>query len=468
MKNLWILTEERPKNGVIEEIVKLFSRDFNCGFFGGGMHIYPILDENGNFCFTYKVCGIESKGFDNIFIKTVSGYSSFVDFLVFYQEHEPTLADKPIYAIEETKTDDGESRNTGVFQRCSKFVFIQNFYPEAKKVMLYNLQVEQKKEPTDTYVFGTRLLMTYGVEILGKSLDKDIFKPFESLDEVINFKQGMSLPPKHNIPILIKKYEDRVEVSGRLVKNGTLSHDPNIGQLSIIVAVVRELGWRKSIVITSHGLSQDCLRADNKFVILANVLGIELGGLRLPQASIPKEYWYYERKGEKLGTIFIHIVVENFTSGYSIFENHAGCEKGYFLTSNGERIPLQKYANRERYKAGDKSQKVFIPDLILIDFDRSQVVNIEGKKYQFRRKGIEELQNYDFIEKEYIERYYPKFKILRTVVLYGGKQEQLVEIEVGFLLNERGKLILGVKAPDVFKRAISNLLDFWGGVKFNN
>ena len=40
-------------------------------------------------------------------------------------------------------------------------------------------------------------------------------------------------------------------------------------------------------------------------------------------------------EGEKLGTIFIHLVVENFTTGYSIFENHAGCEKSYFITKEG-------------------------------------------------------------------------------------------------------------------------------------
>jgi len=32
---------------------------------------------------------------------------------------------------------------------------------------------------------------------------------------------------------------------------------------------------------------------------------------------------------------------------------------------------------------------------------------------------------------------------------------------VGFLLNENGDLVLGVKAPELFKEAIKNLLDFW-------
>ncbi|MBU0846182.1 hypothetical protein KKH23_03250, partial [Patescibacteria group bacterium] len=75
--------------------------------------------------------------------------------------------------------------------------------------------------------------------------------------------------------------------------------------------------------------------------------------------------------------------------------------------------------------------------------------------------GIEELKNFGDIEENYIKKYYPKFKITRTVVLYGSKENKIVEIEVGFLLNENGDLILGIKAPDLFKEAIKNLIDFW-------
>lgn len=54
-----------------------------------------------------------------------------------------------------------------------------------------------------------------------------------------------------------------------------------------------------------------------------------------------------------------------------------------------------------------------------------------------------------------------KIKIVRIVVLYGSEEEKVVEVQVGFLLNAIGKLILGIKAPKLFKRAIKNLLDFW-------
>jgi hypothetical protein len=460
LKNLWFLTEERPKKEVLQTIFQKFAKDYGFAVFVDTIRIFPILQDN-KFTFTYEVTGFRCNKVEKVNVKTVSGNSSFTDFLIFYQQDEPTLKDEPIYAIEETKTDDKESRNTGVYKRCSKFVFIESYYPNTKKIMLYNLQIDQKLEPTSTYIFGTKLLLTLGVEILGKKLDPKIFTKFKTIDEIIDLKNEMRKAPKGNVPILLKKSKTKIEVSGRLFKSGGLSHDPNIGALSIICAVLRLLGWKQKIEITQHGLLQNHVGKTNKFIQIANKINISLQGLSVPKAEMNNDYWKYDTDGEKLGTIFIHLVVENFTQGYSIFENHAGCEKGYFITKKGEHIPLEKYKDRDKYKGGDKEQIVHIPDLILIDFGRSEVINVEGKKYAFRKNGIAELGNYDYIEKNYILKHYPKFKILRTVVLYGSTEEEIIEIEIGFLLNENGQLILGVKAPKLFKDAITNLLDFW-------
>jgi len=455
-----ILTEERPKKEVLVTIFQKFAKDNGFAVFIDTLRIFPILFEN-KFTFTYEVTGFRCNKVEKVYIKTVSGNSSFTDFLIFYQKDEPKINDQPIYAIEETKTDDKESRNTGVYQRCSKFVFIQNYYPTVRKIMLYSLQIEQKEKPTDTYIFGTRLLLTLGVEILGKKLDNDIFKPFETIDEIIELKADMRKAPKGNVPIMLTKSKNKIEISGRLFKSGRLSHDPNIGALSIICAVLRKLEWKNQLVITQHGLIQENVGKSNKFIQIANKLNISLQGLTVPKAELNTNYWKYDTDGEKLGTIFIHLVVENFANCKSIFENHAGCEKGYFYPLEGEPIPLAKYKDRKQYKDGDKSQIIEIPDLILIDFGRSEIINIEGKKYKFRYKGIEELKGYDFIEKNYIQKHYPKFEIVRTVVLYGSKEQQIIEIEIGFLLNEYGELILGIKAPSLFNEAITNLLDFW-------
>ncbi len=461
--NLWILTEERPKKEVILAILKKFFNDYNLVVFIDNLRIIPVLDNN-NFTFTYQLIGCTCNQINKIYIKSISGYSSFVDFLIFYQENEPNDKDKPIYIIEETKTDDKESRNTGVYQRCIKFIFAENYYPNVKKIMLYNLQIEQKEKPTETYIFGTRLLLTLNVEIIGKKLDPEIFKPFNSIAEILSFKASMRKAPTGNIPISINKIlENKIEVSGRLFKAGRIGHDPNIGALSLICGVLRHLGWQDEIKITQHGLLQIHVKnnAKDKFLQVANKLNLLLDNIEIPKINMNEKYWHYETEGEKLGTIFVHLVVENFSCGQSIFENHAGCEKGYFIPREGQPISLAKYKDRELYKKGDKNQIIHIPDLILIDFDNNEVINIEGKIYSLRKKAIQELNNYDFIEENYIKKYYSDFKIIRTVVLYGSNEENIIEIEVGFLLNKNGKLILGVKAPDIFKLSIKNLLDFW-------
>ena len=460
MKNLWFLTEERPKKEVVATIFQKFAKDNGYAVFIDTIRIIPILNK-GKFTFTYEILGLKCNQVGRIFVKTVSGNSSFTDFLIFYQEKEPTLKDTPIYAIEETKTDDKESRNTGVYQRCSKFVFIQNYYPKTQKIMLYNLQIEQKTKPTETYIFGTRLLLTLDVEILGKKLDKKVFVPFKSVDEIIDFKNNMRKAPTGNVPILLKKLKGKIQISGRLYKSGGLLHDPNIGALSIIAAVLRKLGWKDNIEITQHGLEQKNVGVTNKFIQIATKFGITLQGLKIPNAEMNANYWKYDLDGEKLGTIFIHLVVENFANGMSIFENHAGCEKGYFITAKGEMIPLAKYTDRAKYKSGDKSAIINIPDLVLIDLSNKIIIDIEGKKYQFRHNGIAELATYDAFDELYNKKHYPKHKIIRTLVLYGGTEEKIVEIEIGFLLNENGKLILGVKAPKLFQEAIKNLLDYW-------
>lgn len=458
--NLWILTEERPKRNVLATILQKFLDDYCYAGTIENLRIIPIL-ETGKFTFTYEVTGFECEQVEKVLIKTISGSSSFTDFLIFYQQAEPTQQDKPIYAIEETKTDEKESRNTAVAQRCSKFVFIENYYPGIKKVMLYNIQIERSKKPPTSVVFATKLLLTLGVEIIGKDLDKTVFQPFKNVDEIIEFKSKMPPPPKGNVPVLLNRSENKIQISGRLFKSGSLSHDPNIGQLSLISAVLRKLGWKNEIEITRHGLEQIHVGKTNKFIQIANTVKILLENLTVPAATLKPNYWKDEKEGEKLGTIFIHIAVENFTSAGSIFENHAGSEKGYFIKNKGETVPLAKYKDKEKYKAGDKEEIIHIPDLILIDRARREIINIEGKKYKFRQNGINELNNYDHIEENYISTSYPEYKIIRTVVLFGSQEQTLAENEIGFLLNENGELVLGKNAPAIFKEALKNLSDYW-------
>ena len=462
LKNLWILTEERPKNEVLKQILEKFVLDNGFSGFVDNLRILPIL-ENGKFTFTYELTGFRCNRVGKIYIKTVSGYSSFVDFLVFYQDDEPDPSiDTPVYVIEETKTDGSESRNTGIYQRCSKFVYASSFYPSVNKIMLYNLRLDQKEKIAETIIFGTRMLLTYGVEIIGKKLDEDVFKPFSSVDELIAYKDSMRKAHAGNIPIEITKIDDTIFVSGRLFKADRLGHDPNIGALSIISATLRKLGWTGKIIVTLHGLKKQHIKKSNKFILIANQTGITLEGLTLPDPEPHTEYWRYDRSGEKIGTIFLHLVIESFTDSYSIYENHAGSERGYFITSSGEYLTVGKYLDRVAYKGGDVAQIINLPDLTILDVSRKEVVNIEGEMYKNKLAGIKQLSLFDAFETLFIKKNYPEYSIIRTVILYGGDDKsESFEVEVGFILSSDGDLILGVKAPAIFKDAIERLLDFW-------
>ena len=128
MDNLWLLTEERPKLSVVLKILDEYNNDFGATVtVNENFNIKPIV-KNGKFTFEYLVEGVSVQGIANVFIEIVSGNSSFVDYMLIRQETKPAdhSLENVLMAVEETKTSDAESRNTGIYQRASKFVYIDN------------------------------------------------------------------------------------------------------------------------------------------------------------------------------------------------------------------------------------------------------------------------------------------------------------------------------------------------------
>lgn len=476
MDNLWILTEERPKPSVIFQIIRLYCEDF-----GANLPIYdslkvenkiynvpglvnskcidkseltikPVID-SGVFQFAYIVEGIEISGIDRILIKTVSGNSSFFDFLVFKEEEPPVggSTENLLMAIEETKTSDDESRNTGVYQRASKFVFIDQYTTSAKLYMLYNdeLEAREEKKPSDTSIFGTNMLLTLGVKIVGKDTTR-WFRPFETLQDMVAFKSHMRKPPAGNVPIDISLFEDRIEVSGRLAKPedaGNIGHDPNIGALSIISKCLRHLGWSKDIVITQHGVSQsyvDRTRGNNKFLYVCSILGLKLAGIKMPgTAHLPESYWHYEMSSEKIASILLHVVGE-YHGMRGVYQNHAGCERGYYKTPGNALIALPKK---------DKNGvNLYLPDLVLHNPGTNTIILVEGKKLSTLQDGLTEIEYYDSIENEYIKPHYSECSIYRCVSIFGGREAGCLDSKVVLYLNEMGQIFINPNAPECVKK----------------
>ncbi len=455
--NIWILTEERPKDHVVQKILELYAADFNDTIRTKGISIEPVI-KSGIFRFTYEVKNVSVGNANRIYLKTVSGSSSFFDFLLFKQPSAPaegSFFESPLMAVEETKTGDDESRNTGVSQRGSKFVFIDEFYPGARTYMLYNEEHarDDSKKPSNTSIFGTNILLTLGATIVGKDTSR-WFKPFTSVDELIQFKNGMRKPPADNVPIEITKYADRIEISGRLTNpkgSGNIGHDPNIGGLSMIAKCLRVLGWKKDIVITRHGVSQDYVDrtgGKNKFLYICDRLNMRLDGIIMPaEASLPEQYWHYEKSSEKVASILLHMVCSKY--GMScVYENHAKCERGYFWTKDRKEITLPKK---------DKHGKnLLLPDVVLYDENTDQILLVEGKKISTLKRGIEELNGYDSIEKDYIDRFYPGCSVLRCVSIFGGSKTGHLHSKVLIYVNAGGEIFINPDAPDCVKSAFRN------------
>lgn len=453
MDNLWLLTEERPKCSVVFRIVEMYCKDFDDHITAyGEIKIRPHI-ENGFFKFIYEVEGIAVSKADKIYIKIVSGSSSFLDFLLFRQEDAPTEggdSDGLLMAVEETKTNDDESRNTGVYQRGSKFVYIRAYYKDVKLYMLYNeeLKAREEKKPSDTSIFGTDILLTLGVTVVGKDTQK-WFRPFSSLDELISFKNGMRRPPAGNVPITIKRYEDRIEISGRLSKPagaGNINHDPNIGALSMIAGCIRKLGWTKDIVVTMHGADQryvDNTQGKNKFLYICSILGMRLDGIDMPKAaSMPGLYWHYEKRSEKVADILLHMQAM-YCGMQCVYENHAGCERSYFRSKDGCLTALPKKDAHGR--------NLYLPDVVLYDEASNDILLIEGKMLSTLGRGIEEIEDYDSIEQEYIYPAYEGARIIRGISVFGGECPHLPHEKVLFYLSESGRIIVSNNAPECIR-----------------
>ncbi|MCL2212387.1 MAG: hypothetical protein FWB93_00935 [Oscillospiraceae bacterium] len=457
--NLWFLTEEKPKISTLWQILNLYCRDFESEFQSDkkDAKIKPLFSNN-KFTFTYLFENVSVSGINNIYIKTVSGSSSFFDFLLFKQEQEPAdgCMDNLLMAIEETKTSDDESRNTGVYQRGSKFVHIKSFSKEVKLYMLYNDELGERTEktPSCTSIFGTNILLTLGVEIVGKSI-KGRFRPFASIDELIQFKSNMRKPPAGNVPISITKKGDTIFVSGRLSKpanEGNIGHDPNIGALSMISACIRKLGWCGDIVITMHGVSQKYAKKNrsNKFFHIARALGVKLDDITFETASLPEKYWKYEKNSEKVASILLHIVAE-YCDMREVYQNHAGCERGYFKTKSGRLIVLPK-------KDSGGVLNLYLPDLVLSDVDGLLVLLIEGKQLKTLSAGLNEIKHYDSIENEYINKYYPGAKTERWLSIFGGNKTEIPHEKVLLYLTDCGAIYINDDAPDCVKQAFSKFV----------
>ena len=434
-KNIWILTEERPKVEIIIDIIKI--HDKHAVF--DGIEIIPKII-NSKFDFFFEVKNVQSDIMNKIFLKIVSGYSSFVDYLFFVSNEAPKESNQfngLIYAIEETKTDSSESRNTSAGQRATKFSFL-NFLKEFNQVnfetiMLYNKSEKQNKVDPPSVVFMKRCLKTIGVKFLGDN-SKNL-EHFNSIDQLIEFKNTMRQPPGNNTPIRMVKEPDFVSITGILSKPadiGNISNDPNIGQIIGISNTLRFLGWNKKIIVKEHRVKQfkiDKMRG-NKFLFASQMFDIELEGINKPDYEIPLHYWKYENRTEKVATILLHMLIERNKKFHLIYENHAGSERGYFYNKSNEIFTIPKKYN---------NSNINLPDFIFADLKTKMIFMCEGEMKGNENKGLDQINGFHLFEKLYLKKYYPEFEVKKFLIISNGSPNEILE-ETLFQVNCDGAL----------------------------
>ena len=448
--NFWILTEERPKNSVVKTILEKY-----CGEeIKGELAIKPIT-ANGKFTFDYAVENISIERIGTITIRIVSGLSSFMDYILIKQPEPPVnhALENVVMMVEETKTSDAESRNTGIGQRAMKFAFAEYFCPEVPKYMLYNEEATaQKDKLSDTNIFGTRMLLAQGVKFIGKDISK--IAAFETIDELVNFKSLMRKPPESNVPIVITKTDNRICVSGRLSKPanaGNIAYDPSEGTLACIAATLRKLGWAGEIVFTKHGVSQEYVNKNhsNKFLSICKILNAKLEGLTMPSAiELPQHYWKYSNTSEKIASILLHISAQ-YCGIHGIYENHAGCERGYYKRDNGALVALPK---KDMYGVN-----LYLPDVVLDNEKDKEIYLIEGKRLATLSQGLTEIENYDSIENEFIKIDYPEHAISRWITVFGGQSTKLPHAKVLLYVADDGTIMIAPNAPQAVKDCFKKL-----------
>ena len=153
-------------------------------------------------------------------------------------------------------------------------------------------------------------------------------------------------------------------------------------------------------------------------------------------------------------SIVLHLIgITDAPRTEAIYENHAGCERGYFYTPDRKAIALPKK---------DKNGvNLYLPDLILKNDENKEILLIEGKQSSTLNQGLEEIKHFESIEDEFIKKYYPSYSITRWVSTFGENIYQNgLNPKVLFHLNKNGTYLLNDNAPkwlvDLFKRVINH------------
>ena len=378
----------------------------------------------------------------------VKGHGSFVDYVV-YDHAEPCDASSvPILLVESTKTNDGESRNTAIYQRFTKFAVARRRFPNTPLIMFFNAEHTPK---TATSVFGRRLLSTYGVEVCdvkGHNLLSDA-PPFANSRELVEAKNAIP-EKKGNISVKIAEpVPHRYSISAKLAKgaNDSVSNDPNKGLVTGIASVIHSFDPEATFVVTQHGVNLTKLATNvskktaaagekegaDKFWYANGSYDLRLEGSDVSSLGYSKKgpYWTRDIRSEKAATVLFQNIVEA-TGLRVIYHNHSSSARSFFEDLAGVPHAVPK--------------TVTIPDLVFVNTATKRFFICEGKVKKDIGLGVKQLDAQTAFM-EFAKRHYPDFGMERGLCLFIPSLDELDTLQtkssypIWFALDNEGTFI---------------------------
>ena len=409
MTTITILTEENPQ---IHEV------NFILSFLHIPAKVTAIIANIKNLCWDGSFRVMSNNPAVNVILRLVKGHGSFVDYIVYDHINPNEVTSVPILLMESTKTNDSESRNTGINQRFTKFAVARHRFPSTPCVLFFNAE---HTPTTSTSALGRRLLTTFNVrafDITGKDLLSDA-PAFTTIDELMLTKNSMK-EKAGNVSVKITlTAPHQYSISAKLSKGDdkSICNDPSKGFITGIACAIHSLDPSALFIITEHGVDLTKLRAKptEKFWYANNVYDLRLAGSSISSLGIksPSVYWTFETETEKASTILFQNFME-VREKRIVYHNHSSSARSFFLDSAGKPHAVPK--------------GITIPDLVFINEALKQIYICEGKIKKDIQKGVEQLDNLEkFIE--YVLKHYPGYAIERGLCLYLPKLADVATLQ---------------------------------------
>lgn len=416
----WIYGEEKPNSDSIKTSIEYIYKDM------GLYHIFSkkefravrmAADE-------YRIEGILCEEFADIRYKIVKGETSFPDSIHFFQVEKPTSKDIPTYICEDTKNGFDESGNM-TDQRSEKFALAKATWPTAKCVYVVNTKPDGKQEPYNCHKRAMKRMRTNGHKSIVSSFDKDGYTllevgSYKTVQELVNEDQRLTTIDTGDIHLDIPLWKS---------KNPKTTSDPNVGVTCSVVETLNTLGFKGTLWIKNHYLDIGMFDGKNKlsrilrhFVDDNFQIHIEGYGYIKSEKYTGENYFgFIEDTNEKVASIALENIFENLDDWEIIFDNHAGCSKGYFYTGN-EHIAVPK----QTPKIGEKKPvDLGLPDLVVINYKLKKILIIEGESKNNIEKGYEQIKQQKFKDFcSWVSRSYRGYEIECHLCVYGTLKDK--------------------------------------------